>query len=517
VTHAMANASPSARRDGDCPAHGATIEPLAGWLHQAEKFIRRFVVLTAQQAWAVALWVGHTHGIEAAHATPYLAITSAEKRSGKTRLLEVLELLVANPWLTGGTSKAALVRKIDQVAPTLLLDESDAAFNGDKEYAEALRGVLNNGYVRGKPYTACVGQGGGIKPQDFDVFGAKAIAGIGRLPDTVADRSIPITLKRRAPGEIVERFRARKARAVGETIADGLASSIEPHLDSLELAEPELPDELSDRAQDVWEPLLAIADVAGGDWPTRARKAAVKLSDPREPDEATLGVRLLADTRDVFGDEDQLATQELRRRLRDLEEAPWGGWNNSEGIRARELANKLRPYGIRSHDLRTDEGTRKGYRRADFADAWSRYLPASQDPKRDKGDIGFLEPKTVPHTSATETLPSRIEQGDKPHGNADVADVAVRTQGNRREKAVGRTTETGAARVAAEETCEAMGTLADGITNTIDGTGKEVKRSDGELLDLVASTERKEVARLLAVASPEERDEIEQQVLQEAS
>ena len=139
--------------------------------------------------------------------TPYLAITSAEKQCGKTRLLEVLDLLVSNPWLTGKVSAACLIRKIDSQKPTLLLDESDAAFNGEKEYAEVLRGVLNTGHRRGGHASCCVGQGVNITFKDFHTFCPKAIAGIGKLPDTVADRSIPIRLKRRAPGEPVERFR----------------------------------------------------------------------------------------------------------------------------------------------------------------------------------------------------------------------------------------------------------------------------------------------------------------------
>jgi hypothetical protein len=215
-------------------------------------------------------------------------------------------------------------------------------------------------------------------------------------------------------------------------IADGLGLCFtDDLLEELRAAEPELPDELSDRAQDVWEPLLAIADVAGGDRPARGRKAAVKLSGPREPDEATLGVRLLADIRDVFGGEGQLTTQELRQRLREVEEAPWGGWNDGEGIMPRELANKLRPYGVRSHDLRTDEGTRKGYRRGDFEDAWSRYLPVSPGSKRDKRDIGSTEPETAPSQARQDPHPSRIEDGDKPLWNADVADVAD-IEGDRR-------------------------------------------------------------------------------------
>jgi Protein of unknown function (DUF3631) len=402
----------------------ATAQSLDACLSRAQSFLRRFVVLTDDQACAIALWVAHTYVVEAAVVTPYLWISSPEKRSGKTRLLEVLRLIVANPWLTGGTTKAALVRKVDKDSPTLLLDESDAAFNADLEYSEALRGVLDNGFSRGKPYTTCIGNSHAV--HDFNVFGPKAIAGLGRLPDTVRDRSIPIKLKRRTRSEKVDRFRERKVRSSGETIAAGLGAAVEPLVEELEHAEPELPAELSDRGWDIWEPLLAIADAAGEGWPKRARQVARMLSGEQDPDEETLGVRLLGDIREVM-EEEQLPTQELRGRLRELEEAPWGGWNDGEGIRARELANKLRPYGIRSHDLRTDEGTKKGYRRADFEDAWERYFPPSPDSKRDKRDIGSIEPRTAPSQARQSPPMSRIEDGRKPHGNADVADVADRS------------------------------------------------------------------------------------------
>jgi hypothetical protein len=401
--------------------------PLAGWLDQAEIYIRRFVVLSDDQAAAAVLWAAHTHAFRAASATPYLSVSSAEMESGKTRLLEVLRALVANPWFTGRTTSAALTRKVDKAAPSLLLDEGDPAFNGDKEYAETLRGVLNTGYRKGGAVTVCVGQGGNLDVRDFSTFCPKAIAGIGKLPDTVESRSIPIRLKKRLLSERIERFRERKARALGETIADGLAMSVEPILEELSAAEPELPDELSDRAQDVWEPLLAIGDAASGEWPTRAREAAVRLSS-REPDEATLGVRLLADIRTVFDGEEQLTSEELRRRLREVEESAWSGWNEGEGIRARELANKLRPYGIRSHNLRTESGIRKGYRATDFEDAWRRYLPVPPDSKRYKRDIGLNKPETASVQALQDPEASRIENGQKPLEQADVADVADRSR-----------------------------------------------------------------------------------------
>jgi hypothetical protein len=189
------------------PVDGAALlDELAGMIH-------RYVVLAREQADAVALWVAHTHALEAASATPYLSITSPEKRSGKTRLLEVLELLAARPWLTGRVTPAVLVRKVDRDRPTLLLDESDAAFKGSQEYAEALRAVLNTGHRRGGVASLCVKSGGDFDLRDFGTYGPKAIAGIGRLPDTVADRAIIISLKRRAPTEPIERFRRSIADA----------------------------------------------------------------------------------------------------------------------------------------------------------------------------------------------------------------------------------------------------------------------------------------------------------------
>src|SRR5208337_716051 len=171
----------------------------------------------------------------------YLQIASAEKRSGKSRLLEVLELLVNRPWLTSRTSAAALVRKLNEAHPTLLLDESDAAFSGDKEYSEALRGVLNAGHRKGGKVSLCLGKGCDIKVVDFAVFGPKVIAGIGILPDTVADRAIPVELLRKRPGETVERFRPRLVAQDAADLRDRLARwATEGRLEILRSAFPKL-------------------------------------------------------------------------------------------------------------------------------------------------------------------------------------------------------------------------------------------------------------------------------------
>ena len=340
-------------------------------------FIRRFVALSDEQADMTALLVIHTHAMDAADCTPYLHIKSAEKRSGKTRLLEVLALLVARPWLTGRVSAAVLVRKTANEQPSLLLDESDAAFKGDKEYAEALRGILNAGFRRGGVTSLCVGQGTSLSYRDFPVFSPKAIAGIGKLPDTIADRAVPIELRRRHRAEHVERFRQRKVEPEAVPLHSAAAAWAEANLRALAEAEPELPEELDDRAQDIVEPLLAIAEAVGGEWADRARHAAVALLTGEHRDDAeSLGVRLLRDICSKFDVEsaDKLTTGKLLEQLLKYDDAPWR-YLNGGSLDANRLARLLKPYGIAPKQFKESGGKARGYLRAHFEDAWARYLP----------------------------------------------------------------------------------------------------------------------------------------------
>ncbi len=155
-------------------------------LEDVRTFIRRFVVLDDHQALAVALWVALTHVYDAFGITPYLVITSALKRSGKTRLLEVLELLVREPLSTANISDAALFRVVADKSPSLFMDEVDAIFKSRDR--EELRGLLNAGYRAG----AVAHRMGGANNrtlESFPVYCPKAFAGIGDcLPDTLTDR-----------------------------------------------------------------------------------------------------------------------------------------------------------------------------------------------------------------------------------------------------------------------------------------------------------------------------------------
>jgi hypothetical protein len=359
------------------PALDADAAPpdLAPLLDDVRAIIRHYVIVDDAQADALALWAAHTHALAAAEATPYLAVNSAEKRSGKTRLLEVLSLLSARSWLTGRVTAAVLIRKLAAPPPTLLLDESDAAFKAEKEYAATLQAILNSGYRRGGCASLCVKAGGDFELRDFPVFGPKAIAGIGGLPDTIADRAIPISLKRRAPNEPIARFRWRDAQEEAKPIREGLACWAAASIEALTEARPAIPSELDDRAADVWEPLFGIADAAGGGWPQRARTAALALSvgDGREDD--SLGVRLLADIRAIFDKRktDRLSSGELADALVANEEAPWGDLRGKP-LDVRTLARRLRPYGVKPHVIRLGDATARGYERADFEDAWGRYV-----------------------------------------------------------------------------------------------------------------------------------------------
>ena len=346
-------------------------------LARVTAFIKRFIALSESQVVVVTLWVAHTHALDAAETTPYLNISSAEKQCGKTLLLEVLELRVAKPWLTGSASKAVLVRKIDAEQPTLLLDESDAAFAGDRDYAEALRGVLNCGHSRGGVASLCVGQGANITFRDFQVFCPKAIAGIGKLPGTVADRSIPIRMKRRAPNETVERFRRRLQKADSTNIREQLTTWLLPGLQTLRDAEPPLPAPLSDRQQDGCEPLLAIADLACSDWPLRARTALMEILQGEAAEDSSTGIRLLSDIRMIFRQQnypERIFTADLIADLCDLDPL-WLEFSHSKPLSAASLARLLKAFEIKPRKLRIGDRTASGYLREWFSDGWARYLP----------------------------------------------------------------------------------------------------------------------------------------------
>lgn len=334
---------------------------------------RRHAILPPHAAEALALWVLHTHTWQtAAEFSPRLGITGPTKRCGKSRVLEVLAGLVARGLSTENVTPAALFRAVEKYAPTLLVDEGDTFLRE----AEGLRGLLNAGQRKGGTVLRTVGED--FEPRTFSVFGPVAIAAIGELPDTVKDRSILVPMRRKAPGETVRRMRLAEFCTEALPLRRRAARWAADHEDALRGARPDLPAALDDRAADGWEPLLAIADAAGGPWPERARTAAVALSAGRAETDGSNGVLVLRDLRDLFEARrvDRLPSEDAAHALGAMEDRPWAEWGRTRRpLAPPALARLLKPFGIVPRSIRLPDGrTPKGYLRSDFEDAWDRYL-----------------------------------------------------------------------------------------------------------------------------------------------
>ncbi|HEY5802583.1 MAG TPA: DUF3631 domain-containing protein [Lysobacter sp.] len=387
--HETAPTVPPRPRSAPEPLRPATVG--AELLDDVEHFVRRFVALPAAADYvAVTLWAAHAHVAEHLHTSPRLALLSPEPGSGKTRVLEVLNLLVRAPMFAFGASVAAIFRSMAAGPVSLLFDEVDAIFGnaGKNDTHEDLRALINVGYKRGAKVPRCVGPRHDV--HHFDVFAPVALAGLGKLPETVLSRALIVKMRRRAPTEPVESFRERVQEPQGHAIRDRLALWAERVGPNVGAAYPDLPPAITDRVAELWEPLVAIADEAGGAWPERARAAAVDFAG-RNAGSATLGVRLLGDIRLVFANADSLSTTELLARLAGetsygcddagdalyLTDAPWANLKGTP-LDARLLSQMLRSYDAGAERIRPDgKGQVRGYRRASLIDAFQRYLPPS--------------------------------------------------------------------------------------------------------------------------------------------
>ncbi|WP_030180514.1 DUF3631 domain-containing protein [Streptomyces sp. NRRL S-813] len=359
----------------------------AALLDEVEAFHRRFNIFPTESAYvAVTLWDAHAHLIDAFDGTARLAFLSPEPGSGKSRALEIVETLTPRAVTTVNASANALFRLVeaDGGTPTLLFDEIDTVFGPKAGGNEEVRGFLNSGYRRGAKSLRCVGDGSNQSTEWFSSFCAVAMAGLGSLPDTILTRSVIIRMRKKAPNEKAEPYRRRVHEKQGHALRDRLAEWAATVHDQVAEAWPEMPEGVSDRPADVWEPLLAVADAAGGHWPERARAACVELIKAAgEGNEASLGVRLLTDLRDkVFCGADRMPTAAILEVLHGLDDAPWADLNDDgKPLTARGLSKLLSQYvrpdntPIRPRGIRVSSGTPKGYYAEDLTDAWARYCP----------------------------------------------------------------------------------------------------------------------------------------------
>jgi len=384
------------KAEGSKPKRGngpeIAAEAGAALLDDVRSFLCRFISYPSEHA-AIAhtLWIAHTHLMSAWESTARLAFLSPEPGSGKTRALEVTELVVPNPISTMNATSPYLFRRCgnqDDGTPTILFDEVDALFGPKAKENEDIRAFINSGHRRGATFGRCVVRGKIIETEEIESYAAVALAGLGWLPDTIMSRSVVIRMRRRAPDEHVEAFRHRVHAPVGKDLCRRLAAWAGTVVDAAEQARPDMPIGVEDRNADMWEPLLAVADLARGKWPDLARKAAVALIAASRETPNSLNLLLLSDLRTVFEDNKEavgravpegLSTKAILAVLVALEDAPWRDLKGKP-LDANGLAVRLRHYEVRSQNLRpdgTDRSQCKGYHLADLADLWRRYLPPS--------------------------------------------------------------------------------------------------------------------------------------------
>lgn len=362
------------------------LEPVAGTevLDDLARVLREYIIVSDVQADATALWITHTHAHHLAETSPKLVLKSPQKRSGKTRLIEVLSRVTARPLPISGIKPSALLRLIELHRPSLLLDEIDAAMKQGAEMAEALRGIINSGFDRtGARFITNVPlPGGGWEPREFSTWCPQVLSGIGKLPDTIRDRSIEIDMQRKLRTEKVKRLRRRDGADLLD-MARRLARWVDDVAAALANAEPDTPAGLNDRAADAWEPLFAIADQAGGDWPRRARKAALALSGDEAVEDENIGTMLLADIREIMGDKEAIFSATLAEALGKMKDRPWADWKHGKPIDENAIRVLLKDYlkpGRKSRTVRVGPNTSKGYRASEFAEAFARYLPPAPEP-----------------------------------------------------------------------------------------------------------------------------------------
>jgi uncharacterized protein DUF3631 len=406
------------------PAPDPWPDPVDGLalLDALHKFIARFIILGKHAVVALTLWIVFSYLLDIAETSPRLAITSATKRCGKTLLLDLLIWLIYRPISSSNLSPAAVFRTIDLERCSLLLDEADA-MPRKSDRTEEIRGLLNSGHTRTSAYAIRNVRSGkdDWTPKKFSTWAAIAVAAIGKLPDTWADRSIAIPMRRKPRHVNVERLirRNKAARAEAVELTRKIARWAADHKEALAEAEPTLPDSLDDRAADNWELLFAIADAAGGVWPEMARNAAVELSGGRV-ETGSVGEQLILRIEALFeekGNPDKITSVEICQFLATIEGDPWAEYGSKEKpISPSQLARLLKPFGVTPTTVRTEGDRAKGYKFEDFKEVFLVYpLPINPLSNRDTVTTVGAAGESGDFQAVTQVSTSRFKNGSKPN------------------------------------------------------------------------------------------------------
>lgn len=375
------------------------LEPVAGavLIEEIMALVRRHVIMSEHESIVTALWVLLTYVESYLDVLPILAITSPQKRCGKTTLLSILRRLVRRPLAVSSVTPAALFRSVEKWTPTLLIDEADTFLKDN----EQLRGILNAGHARDLAYTLRTNPET-LEPERFSTWAPKAIACIGKLPDTLIDRSVHLRLERRTCVESIAKLRDANTEVFERLPSQAMRWALD-NGDKIRVARPPIPHVLNDRAGDNWFPLLAIAIVAGRDWYERVAMCAVTVNSSDDSGE-TLPIAVLSALRKIFRQgAGFLPTDEILRAVNEDKEAPWADWEN--GMTPEKLGRILKSFAVKSEQRQQDGERHRGYSLKALQPVFDRYLTPLLPPPNENG------PQPV-HSSAN--------QVSEPIGNAQV-------------------------------------------------------------------------------------------------
>jgi hypothetical protein len=406
------------------------VETGAELLDEVAAFVLRYCYFPDDSlADAIALWVAHTHVYRAFTTTPRLLVKAPTIACGKTRVLEVIESLVAAGELSIGVSGPYLFRTIEARPVTLLLDEYESLWRDDSDRGLDLRAIIDAGYRKGATVGRVVIEGNTQTPRRFGVYCPVALAGVGWVPESVASRALHVAMVRRGPGDSVEPFDRDDAWASAAPLARRLAAWAQRCQGELD-RHPVLPEGVVDRPAELWRPLLSIAALAGGHWPDTGAAVAVRLVVAAADREEDLSTLLLAHIAAVFDRTDQdgqghaagvavdrLFSGELVERLCGPEEWPWSSLRKGP-LTVRGLAGRLRPFDIAPKDVRIGEVVKKGYTRAQFEETWARFARAPM----------------IPRPQPLQALQALHARSAPTRDVADVADVAATSGVNGEER-----------------------------------------------------------------------------------
>ena len=337
--------------------------------------VKKHVVISGHDALVVALWAINTWCYAAFLRCPLLLINAPERECGKTQLLKVVEKLVFQPMETANITLAVLFRVITKYAPTLLIDEADTFMEGKAEMA----GVINKGYEKGGFVLRMETVGKDMIECPYHVYGPKALAGImleRHLPSATMSRGIEIPMKRKTKDDNVQRLRSADPK-IFASLRSRILKFVLVNRDTLKKGWEDLPEELSDRQQDNWEPLLAIAHCMGEEWYQKACEAALQNCRETAPVKSSSN-QLLEDIREVLStyEERYIPSADLLTKLHEDPDMDWCTYNHGKALTARQLARFMGAYGIKPKTVRMKaDYTPKGYEVRDFEDAFARYLP----------------------------------------------------------------------------------------------------------------------------------------------